>query len=87
MYKDGPFLTLEIPNEETGKPVKKFVSIPVLLERIWEEHKRGLLTEEYCKELLREIGFDQATILRMIKALQIEKAEYAKNDYMEVSYR
>ena len=87
MYKDGPFLTLKIPNEETGKLDKKFVSIPVLLERIWEEHKRGLLTEEYCKELLREIGFDQATILRMLRALRTEKEEYEKNDYMEVSYR
>ena len=87
MYKDGPFLTLEIPNEETGKPVKKFVSIPVLLERIWEEYKRGVLAEEYCKELLREIGFDHKTILRMLKALQTEKAEYEKNDYMEVLYR
>ena len=87
MYKDGPFLTLEIPNEETGKPVKKFVSVPVLLERIWEEHKRGLLTEEYCKELLREIGFDHKTILHMLEALQTEKEEYKKNVYMEVSYR
>jgi len=85
-YKDGPYLMLRIPNEETGQLEKKYASIPLILNSVWEDYKQGLLTNDYTRELLMEIGFNETQVFHMLEILQAEKADFDEGNYREVSY-
>lgn len=83
---DGPFIEIEIPDEDTGDVQRKFVSIPLLFGKIWEDYIRGMIPDEYTREMLREIGLSGTEVFHMMERLQGGKAEYNKSDYQEMSY-
>jgi hypothetical protein len=83
---DGPFICLEIPNEETGEVRREFVSIPMLFARIWDEYIRGFIPNEYARGMLSELGISGVDLFHMMERLQMGKAEWDKGDYQERSY-
>ena len=83
---DGPFICLEIPDEDTGTVEQKFVSIPILFSRIWDDYIRGNIPNGYCREMLRELGLSPCEVFHMMERLQMGKAEFDKGDYQERSY-
>lgn len=85
-YENGPFIMLEVPNEDTGQIDRKYVSVLKLLDRVWDDYIREKIPDEYCREMLREIGFSQTQILHAMEQLQLGKAEYNREDYREVLY-
>lgn len=85
-YKDGPYLMLKIWNDKTGQLEKKYASIPLILNSVWEDYKQGLLTNDYTRELVMEIEFNGTQVFRMLELLQAEKADFDEGDYREVSY-
>lgn len=85
-YINGPYLTLEIPNEDTGLIEKKYVSVPELFNRIWEDYIMGMIQNEYTRGLLSEIGLTPCEVFHMMEKLQGGKAEFDLNDYRGRSY-
>ena len=85
-YENGPFIELEIPNEETGTVELKYVSIPELFSRIWEDYIRSNIPNEYCRGMLSELGLSPCEVFHMMERLQLGKREYESADYKEMSY-
>ena len=77
---------LEVPNEDTGQIDRKFVSVPELLNRIWEDFIREKIPDEYCRGMLREIGYSETQMFHAMEQLQLGKAEFARGDYRERAY-
>jgi hypothetical protein len=85
-YENGPFMCLEIPNEDTGQLERKYISIPELFNRIWDEYIRLMIPDEYCREMLKELGLSETEVFHMMERLQGGKAEFQGGDYAERSY-
>jgi hypothetical protein len=83
---DGPFICLVIPDEDTGELEQKFVSIPMLFSRIWDEYIRAMMPDEYVRGMLRELGLTDCEVFHMMERLQGGKAEFDAGDYQEISY-
>jgi hypothetical protein len=84
--EDGPFICLEIPDEDTGEVVQKFVSIPVLFNRMWDDYIRGMMDSVYARGMLSELGLTGCEVFHMMERLQVGKAEFDAGDYQERSY-
>jgi hypothetical protein len=85
-YENGPFIMLEIPNEDTGQVEQKYVSIPQLFDRIWNDYIRSMIPDEYTRGMLRELGLTPCEVFHMMERLQGGKAEFDAGDYQERSY-
>lgn len=85
-YKDGPYIRLEVPNEDTGEIEEKYVSVVKLFSQIWDDYIREHIPNDYTREMLRELGLTPCEVFHMMERLQGGKAEFARSDYREMSY-
>lgn len=83
---DGPFIYLEIPDEDTGEIHQEFVSIPMLFGKIWDDYIRSNIPNDYARGMLRELGLTDCEVFHIMERLQAGKAEFDKADYQERSY-
>ena len=80
---DGPFL--EMHNVD-GQGTVKCVPVAELFGKIWDDHVRGHLSDEYVKLMLREMSLKPTEVFYMMERMQLGKAEYKRGDYNDIAY-
>jgi hypothetical protein len=79
--KEGLFMEFE--NEDGERVV---MSLETMFGRIWDDFIRGILTNEYTRGILHEMGLKETEIFRLLERLQIGRTEFGRGDYKEVAY-
>jgi hypothetical protein len=53
---------------------------------MWDEYIRSMMSDEYVRGMLGELGLTPCEVFHMMERLQGGKAEFNKGDYQERSY-
>ena len=84
--EEGPVIKLYIPNELTGKETVKYVTVKDLFSHIWDSYVAGQLTDYWTRGMLGEMNLSPCEVFHIMERLQVGRAEWLKQDYMDRSY-
>ena len=84
--EEGPVIKVYIPNEETGEETIKYVTVAKLFDSMWDEYVSGQMSNEWARGMLGEMGLSPCEVFHMMERLQGGRAQWLKEDYMDVLY-